>query len=224
MSKSSDKTALFLSWIFSISFCIGVLLICTDPLFAWPTSLNLIPIADTIPSGGANLGFATTVTYPSSGSDTENLVETEFGIGGQFEFGFDPVVGAGASVLVNGKYRFHDESRFTPAIAIGMQNVATDTSSMPFITARKTLSFARVHFGTIVTGGTFRLMLGIDKHFGRQFTIQSDYMSGSGNWATLGFVAGAPTGWSLNAAWLIGNSDSSGSGYTIDLEWGGGLW
>lgn len=223
-SKSFSKTMIFQRKILHTLLCICALLVCNDAAFAWPTSLNLVPIADTLPSGIANLGFATTRTHPSSGSITENLIETEFGIGGQFEFGIDPAVGAGSSVLVNCKYRFHNESRLTPALAIGLQNVATNTSSMPFLTACKTLSFARVHFGTIITDGTFRAMFGIEKHFNNLLAIQSDYMSGAGNWATFGIVIGAPTGWALNPAWLIGNSDSSGNGYTVDLEWGGQLW
>jgi hypothetical protein len=209
--------------IMSIFFCVAVLSTSESTALAWPTSLNLIPIADTLPSGGTNMGFSTTTTHPSSGGDTLNLIETEFGIGGRFEFGIDPAVGAGSTVLVNGKYRFHDESRLTPAVAAGMQNVATNTGSMPFITACKTFGTARIHFGTIKTSGTFRAMLGVEKHFSRLVAVQSDYMSGAGNWTTIGVVIGAPTGWNLNVAWLIGNSDSSGSGYTIDMEWAGQL-
>lgn len=207
----------------SVFFCIFLMSTAEGTAWVWPTSLNLIPIADTLPSGGTNMGFSTTTTHPAAGGDTLNLIETEFGIGGQFEFGIDPAVGAGAAILVNGKYRLHNESHLTPAYAIGMQNVANNTSSMLFITACKTLSFARIHFGTIKTSGTFRAMLGIEKHFNSLVALQSDYMSGAGNWASFGIVIGASTGWNLNAAWLIGNSDSSGSGYTIDLEWAGNL-
>ncbi|MEN6356694.1 MAG: hypothetical protein ABFD83_06365 [Armatimonadota bacterium] len=223
--KPSIKAMLLRRKIVSLYFCIAALFASIGAALSSPTGLNLIPTADTLPYGETSLGFSTTATRPRmDGATKESLFETEFGIGEHFEFGVDRAVGANAATLVNGKYRLYDESRLTPAVAVGMQNIATNTGSMPFIAACKTLSVARVHFGTIKTGGTFRAMLGIEKYLSRLVTIQSDYMSGAGNWTTIGMVIGVPSGWNLNAAWLIGNSDSSGNGYTIDLEWGGQLW
>ncbi|MHB9038817.1 MAG: hypothetical protein ACYC64_19415 [Armatimonadota bacterium] len=203
--------------------CLGIVVAACSSITAEPTTLNLIPIVDTQPAGTVSLDFYNATVWSSTGSAPISLVATEYGIGNKFEMGFDPVLSSGSTVLINGKFRFFDETRLRPAAAIGVQNTGPNLSSQPYIVACKTFTSARLHFGVIGDEGTARAMLGVSRQYGELFTLQSDYMSGSGNWFTLGFVLGGGTGWSLNVAGLVGNSNSSGSGYLIDVKWSGKL-
>jgi hypothetical protein len=205
------------------AICVWLLVAGFTSTDASPTALNVIPIVETVPAGNILLGVATATVRSSIVKTNLNLFETEYGIGDRCEIGVDPVFGEGGGALINGKYRFFDESRFRPAAAIGVQNAGPRFSNQPFIALCKTFQPARLHFGAIGDQGTMRAMFGIEKTYGKSFTLQADYMSGSGNWFSIGFVAGGATGWSLNVAQLIGNSESSGNGYLIDLQWGGKL-
>ncbi|MCE5313962.1 MAG: hypothetical protein ABFD49_12080 [Armatimonadota bacterium] len=190
---------------------------------AEPTTLNLIPTTDTLRAGIGIIGYYNAIVWPADGSVTVNLLETEYGIGGRFEFGADLTLSGDRETLLNFKYRIFDESGHTPAVAVGIQNAGTNLSSQPYVATCKTFPAARLHFGIIDTYGTARAMFGAEKFYGKLFVLQTDYISGSGNWFTLGFVAGGMTGWSVNFAGLVGNSDTSGNGYLLNVQWGATL-
>lgn len=192
------------------------------PAYATSTGLNLIPTADTLPAGIFSLGGQTL----NIGSDTEGVsgsaVVTEVGVGNRSEYGIDPIINS-SNVLINGKYRFLEESKYVPAFAVGVQNFNAGLQIQLFIVGYKTFSIARLHFGIISTGSEISGMFGIDKQLSELVIFQTDYTSGPGNAFSIGVNIGRATGWNFNPAWVLGNSNNS-SGYFLDLEWAGRLW
>lgn len=189
--------------------------------FATPTSLNVIPTAKVLPHGQANFAVQLSGGPTSSGYLFVNQLQTELGIGDNVEFGFDASLGPGGSNLWNAKYRVYEETRRRPALAVGVLSNAGQFDNPVYITAFKADGQVRLHAGAIQISGSPRAMLGWDIWHGDAISLQADYISGCGGYASIGVVISWPNGASLNVAQLFGNSSSAPNAYMVIAGWTG---
>lgn len=212
-----NRTALFL--------CMLMLFILRVQVMAAPTTLNIIPTADVLPAGVANLDFQFLGTNTSSGYELDNELQTQFGIGSDAEAGIDWVVNPGGAFRWNGKYRIYEETEKRPAVAVGVQNIEQMNAEEEYIACFKSINkTTRFHFGLINTPEKPRIMLGLDSSMCPLLVFQADYIQGPENFATLGIVLNPHGIISINIAYLAGNSADAGSGYQITTYWIGKVW
>ncbi len=199
-----------------------------SPAFASPTGLNIIPTADVLPVGVGDLELETSNVVVPYGDTPSDQMQTQFGVPlaepGSVEAGLDAsLVGNGA--WCNIKWRFYKDRDIRSAAAVGLQNVGTHDDPQPYLVGFKHItSTYRLHFGTIRNIHRLRAMLGIDGPIGNITTFMADYISGPGNFLTIGVNLMLPYDLQFNPALLIGNNRRAHTGYQICLSWQGKVW
>ncbi len=199
-----------------------------SPPFASPTGLNIIPTADVLPVGVGNPELATSNVVVPYGDTPSDQAQTQFGVPlaepGSVEVGLDAsLVGNGG--WCNVKWRFYKDRGIRSAVAIGIQNVGTHDDPQPYLVGFKHITHRyRLHFGTIKNIHRLRAMFGIDGPIGNITTFMADYISGPGNFSTIGVNLMLPYNLQFNPALLIGNNRRVATGYQICLSWQGKLW
>lgn len=207
-------------WLRGCAFLIPAMLACA-PACGTPTSLNVIPTADVLPNGQANITVQLLGGPLRGGYQFANQLQTELGLGDVIEFGVDPSLGPNTGNAWNAKYRIYDETRRRPAVAVGQFVDLFGTGNPPYIVGFKSIGSSRLHFGATAIEGSTRALAGYDFWHGRPLTLQADYVSGPGAYASFGFVYNLNNGLSLNVAQLIGNSSYAPNAYLVTLGWTG---
>lgn len=186
-----------------------------------PTSLNIIPTADVLPKGTANIEVQLSGGRVSGRYEFMNQVQTEVGLGSGLEIGFDPAIGPNVGNPLNAKWRIYEETSHRPAVAIGTFVDFFGTGNPPYITGFKSVGNTRFHLGATRLGQTTRAMAGWDTYPWKPLSIQADYVSGPAAYATIGLVINLAGGWLISAAQLFGNSRYAPNGYLLAVGWTG---
>lgn len=188
---------------------------------ASPTSLNVIPTAEVLPHGTANIGVQLSGGPTSSGYLFLNQFQAQLGIGDNIEFGYDVSLGPQGEGFWNAKCLLFPESRRRPALAVGLLSNVGQFDNPAYITSFKTVGQTRLHMGAIQMSNSVRAMLGWDIWHNDPLSLQADYISGPEAYASFGAIYNWPNGISLNLAQLIGNSPSAANAYLVVLGWTG---
>ncbi|MHB9037852.1 MAG: hypothetical protein ACYC64_14435 [Armatimonadota bacterium] len=166
----------------------AVLAIClAESVWSYPTSLNYIPTAETV---GANRLVVEATNYGYSNvmnSDSTTGWLSQIGIGDRLEFGADNYQDSESnSTYINGKFRLLSESVDTPALAVGVMDVA-DTGKPTFYSiASKTIGGIRSHFGIMRGSYVHGIVVGADLDIGEKLWLGVDYMPGDFNYFRIG--------------------------------------
>jgi hypothetical protein len=152
-----------------------------------PSGLNVIPTVDTYEPGMTSLEYQMDGEHRWFGSGCGRSMLTQFGFGAKAEVGFDHCMSEGGETAFNVKYRFLERTAARPAFALGIQNVRRHANAQPYLVAGQNIgAVLRGHAGMIDLEGRARAMLGADATWG-SLTLQSDWVSGRENYATVGF-------------------------------------
>lgn len=196
--------------------------ICANAL-ASPTGLNIIPTADVLAHGEANIGIQLNGGPTSSGYQFFNQFQTQLGIGDNIEFGYDVSLGPVGGSFWNAKYLLFPELRRRPALAVGLLSNVGLFDNPLYITSFITDGQARIHAGLIQVDGTPRVMLGWELWHNELLMLQADYISGPRTYSSFGLVYNWPNGISINIAQQMGNSTSAANAYLVVLGWTGSV-
>jgi len=190
---------------------------------AWcaPTTLNIIPTSDVLPHGEANIAVQLSGGPISSGYSFLNLFQTQLGVGGNLEIGLDPSLGPNKGNIWNAKYRLCWETSRSPALAMGAFANVPGVGNPVYAIGHKRMGQSRLHLGAMYMIGSAYAMAGWDIWPGSYIVPQVDYMSGSGNYVSIGVLVNFPNGLAMNAAQLMGNSSSAPNSYLVLVEWTG---
>ncbi len=199
--------------------CISVLMASCLPAMSAPSGLNVIPTADVLDESMVSLEIESVGTGTPWGGDCDSFALLQFGVGRGIEFGLDRSTSGSSDHWLNAKWRVLDESRTTPAVALGTQTVSKNDHPQPFAVATRRFGRMRLHGGIIDIERKTRCMVGVDHSHGSRFTFQADYISGNENSASFGVVACLNCSLSLTVARSIGNSVDSGDGYVVNFAW-----
>lgn len=168
------------------------------------TSLNIIPVADVIPSGGYAIGFKENAFLPNAAVPAVPgqtvLFLSEFGLFPGMELGTDVNLTHGSlhPAYVNFKYQFlQNETETLPILAIGFRdyNGILGTPSV-YLIISKELVFGRGHLGVNFPSATPRLdfintkveyLVGFNQEVNNWLSLYLDYTSGDANFHSAGF-------------------------------------
>lgn len=202
------------------AFLLVALAACVQAL-ATPTALNVIPTAEVLTHGSANFEVQLYGGPTSSGYMFVNQFQTQLGVGGNLELEFDPSLGPSKGNYWNVKYGIYRETSRRPALAVGEFANIPGSSSPFYVMAFKSFGASRLHAGSIYLGNAPQCMLGWEIGHGHPLVFQADYISGPGNYTSIGVVINWRNGALLNVAQLIGNSSSAPNAYMVIVGWTG---
>ena len=122
--------------------------------------------------------------------EKQSIVNTEFGIGDKFEFGFDfnlKETDHEHSVLFNVKYLILKSEDSFIKVALGTYNLNSELDCIPYLIATIDFGFLRTHCGVQREyDGEINYILGIDKITESGFQFCADKMSGKENYLSVG--------------------------------------
>jgi len=188
---------------------------------ATPTALNVIPTAEVLAHGSANFEVQLYGGPTSSGYSFINQFQTQLGVGGNVELGFDPSLGPNKGNYWNAKYGIYQETSRRPALAVGEFANIPGSSSPLYVTAFKSCGTSRLHAGSIYLGNALRCMLGWEIGHDHPLVFQADFISGPNTYTSIGVEINWRNGASLNVAQLIGNSSRAPNAYLVIVGWTG---
>lgn len=198
--------------------CILVLLALMQPGYASSTGLIVMPVADTVEVGMVDLTLESAGTsLPFAGGAT-NFIGSEFGLLSSAEIGVDEFL-EGSGAVADLKYRFINETRHAPALAIGVQNLSSRFTSQPYVVASKNIGTVRGHLGAISIRHRACSMLGIEQALGTNAILQADYIAGHGSLVGFGVVVEVSDSVAVTLGRIVDNTAESGSGYLLSLDW-----
>lgn len=186
-------------------------------VFAYPTSLNIIPTADTLPSQAYVIYVEGDVGAPTTAD-----LRTQFGFSEDWEVGLDVVrVPTGTAVQVNTKWRLIDERERTPNVSVGVfnVNVANTATMQPYLAVSQDAGDLRWHAGLLING--LRGMLGVEYRASDETSIIADWTMGAGNYATLGVAHEFSDRYCLQAYYALNNTAGGGNYIGVRLA---GTW
>lgn len=195
--------------------CLLCLIAAGAPAVRSATGLNTIPTTDIVPlhnwllqTQNGNTSFQTPTFY-----NQPNLVlQTQFSLTSQIEAGVDYAQPSSVShneLVFNIKSLLQNEDDIRPNVAVGIWNIGMHQPTGYYLTLSKTLNYAqqqrerfrahhrrnrkllgrRIHFGlTFDNYGTVEPFLGTDLQLNDSTVFQADWINGSGNAITFGFV------------------------------------
>lgn len=212
-----------------------VVMVCREQLwvFAWlillvvpsssvlgaPSGLNVIPTADVLDRGVVSLEMEAAGSGDPFGRGWDGFMLFQVGVGHGVEIGFDSTVRGGADNLLNAKCCVLSEEGWAPALAVGIQAVTGRDRPEPYVVATRSVGESRFHGGVIDLQGKARWMAGMDYRLAKAVTFQVDYVSGSGNQATVGLCVDLTEGLSLTAASSWNNADKGDRGYVLNVAY-----
>lgn len=156
--------------------CLLILAVRGGPAAAIPTSLVIIPTAETV----GDRGFKTEMDFfgqPSELVSDERYFGTEFGWGSRFEGGlnYDFSREPTTTWFIDAKYLI---AAGRAAAAVGLFNVGMHLPPSPYVIGKIQMGTCRLHTGSMLINGSGRLMVGVDTGFNRTWTFMADYTSG----------------------------------------------
>lgn len=166
-----------------------LLFIGLTPLSACYSGLLVIPTTDVTCNGD----FLIDIQWEGWANklrEKQSILNTEFGIGDRFEFGFDfnlTETDSDHSVMFNAKYLFLETKDSSFKIACGLYNTNSNFDNIPYLVATKDFKFLRTHFGfQREYGGSVNYILGIDKITESGFQYCVDKIGGEENYLSVG--------------------------------------
>jgi hypothetical protein len=183
------------------------------PALGSATGLNTIPTTDLVPTHSwilqaqnGNTAFRSLLIEPNT------VLQSQYSVSDKIEAGLDyvqpPDLG-NDELVFNAKLLLQNEDDFRPNMAIGIWNVTMRQPTGYYVTFSKTLNYAqqqrerfrahhrrnrkllgrRIHLGFSFNNyGTVLPFAGTDLQLNDSTVLQADWISGSGNAVTLGFV------------------------------------
>lgn len=145
-----------LRWVPVLALALASPAAASDPNIFGPTGVLRTPSADVLPFRAYNVFFY--------GADAFLTYGVNFGLTSALEVGgsiFDPDRGRSKG-LINAKYRFTRDTLTTPAIAVGVQDLADSIDQSVYLAVSK-------GFGTVALGGRKGLGLRATAGFGTGF-------------------------------------------------------
>ena len=199
----------------------AALLVCTCSLavaltlaagMAWaaPSGLLVIPTADVLGPGEASADFFSQGRSVLANGDCDRFLGVEVGLPHGVELGVDACLNDAdaGSPWGNLKWQLPTAGPDRFAVALGLQNVGHGAAAQPYVTLAQAVGQGRAHAGVIRSDGATRLMLGAQVPAGETFELVSDYLSGPGGSAGLGFSWSPTPSWSL----MVGRIWNRGAG------------
>ncbi len=178
-NKRIEKFFLFILLLFS-----GLI-----PLSACYSGLLVVPTTDMTSNGDFVLDIQWE-GWADKLREKQAILNTEFGIGDRFEFGFDfnlTETDNEHSVMFNAKILFYETKDSSFKLAGGIYNSNSNFDTIPYIVASKDFKFFRTHFGfQREYGGSVNYILGVDKITENGFQICVDKIRGEENYLSFG--------------------------------------
>ncbi|MCX7830917.1 MAG: hypothetical protein N2445_07655 [Acidobacteria bacterium] len=172
-----------------IIFCFLFVFFFLTPLSACYSGLLVIPTTDF--SGNGN--FVLDLQWEGWADkliEKQSILNTEFGIGDRFEFGFDfnlRETDSDHSVMFNAKILLIETKDHSFKIAAGLYNANSSFDHLPYVVASKGFGLFRTHFGLQREyGGTINYIVGIDKITENGFQFCVDKIRGEENYLSFG--------------------------------------
>lgn len=178
--------------------------------WAYPTSLNCIPTAETLASGELLLEV-TNCGYPRL-LDTESIsgVCLQFGLGNQFEFGVDRYEGDDSQeTYFNAKARLFEETSKRPSFSLGLMDLSSGGSPTYYGVASKAIGSIRVHLGMVRGSYTKGVMCGFEMDVTENTWLGIDFLPGKENYLRVGISRTLSPDTSILATFGIPNTRGS---------------
>jgi len=190
------------------------MLLACRPASCYPTSLNIIPTADSLEAGHLRLEFERD-GYPGLfGSDAESYFLLQAGLTDRLEAGVDLYHFDGSTLpALNAKYLLAPEGKL-PAVALGMVDVGNGMRPVSYAVLSADVSAMRLHAGAARTDGHTHAMLGAEYELRPGLYLLADWQAGDEGYATAGVYFEGTGGAALNLAIGFPNA-SEGSNLLI---------
>jgi len=210
---------------------------------AAPTGLNQIPTTDIVPLRQVSLQVANGNSEISGDGSVLHQPDIE----PQSEFGLPWDIESGLDVapsdpphdyrpVLNAKWSPLHEGYWTPAAAVGTQQIGDGFAPNYFFVMSKTLNYdqiqyqkfrahhrnrklrgIRLHTGILYSGYTFEALLGTDIEVNDHFVFYADWISGATNSVSLGGVLVIDQHLSFQASLLRQNNEDRVSGVLVNI-------
>jgi hypothetical protein len=189
---------------------------------AYPTSLNLMPVADSLEAGTLRLEVELDGDPTPFATGTGWQVYTQYGITDRLEVGLDVVdVNLGSRCQLNAKWVVAPESNEMPALAVGLLEANHGAvSSDWYVVLSKDVSPVRVHAGAL-SDDSLRGMLGAEYWFGEDTGVAADWATGPGAYHSLGVYQHLGGGLWGTLYYGRGNTSSDGGFVGLNVLWEG---
>lgn len=142
---------------------------------AWPTSLNVIPIADVIKHKEVQMGYSATGNLNSDDKSTGHTSMLLFGFEDRFEIGVDTNMNGYRSM--NFKILLLEEQTESKyMLSAGVQEWSEGYAE-PYVVGALDLTKARVHAGWL-KNDAHRLIVGLEVPINKDWYLLADFISG----------------------------------------------
>jgi len=206
----------------NILFSILLMVVMSSALFAYPTPLNLMPVADMMEAGSYNLQLESDGTPYCFSNDYELYLLTQVGVTDSLEIGFDLYdFKHNSSWLANAKWLAVEESDDLPAVALGVFNAARDgLFSDWYVVAAKDISQLRLHAGYLdIKDEPKRGLLGVEYPLSDALYLLSDWQTGPDGYHTIGLYSDLTDVIGMTVYYAENNSYKSDNFMGLNLCW-----
>lgn len=188
------------------------------PVFGAASGLNIIPTADVLDKGAAAVEIEQAGEQAHIFTTADTALLLQLGLGGGVEIGYDKCGDGDSFGAWNIKLAVARRNGL-PSAAIGVQNVGNGIKPQPYAVGHITLGCGRLHAGLIRIEGSTQPMIGYDRPLAKLLTLQSDYVAGDENAASLGFAVDLGSNLGLTAAYIRNNIGPDKDSYLLTLSW-----
>lgn len=181
--------------VIAVLMLVGVSAVQAAPNYLGPSGNIMTPDELTVPQGQFSIGYHQFVDIGFRGTTTDlDIFHGHYGLTPNIEVGVSVVdqKDNGSDVAINGKWRFVEETATSPAIAVGVLDVAgnaIDDDATFYVLFTKNLTRAATEVvdgpskplrGTIGFGSGFYdgLFLGLDWTYSPQLSLMAEYVRG----------------------------------------------
>ncbi|MDO8585530.1 MAG: hypothetical protein Q7T82_00670 [Armatimonadota bacterium] len=188
--------------------------------FSYPTSVNVIPTADILDLGSTRLEYEND-GYPRIGKgDSISYGFAQFGLTPRVEIGVDQWdISGEPQNAFNGKLLLAEESKFTPALAAGVMDIAEGSRSSGYAVGMKSFGAFRLHLGYIDAEYSKGLMAGCDQELSEGTYLLADWLPGDENFLAFGLYKEFAKRWAATLTYGFPNQSGGDNLTAVNISY-----